>query len=99
MIARRERIVLLGPLGKGLLGTVLRYPYEVRGEDAYFDDIPDLQLPAEMRDLAAHIIEPKSAEFEPAQFEDRYEDAVVELVRSKQTGEPAKRTRRGPRTW
>ena len=90
VIARRERMILLRPLGKGLLGTVLRYPYEVRAEDAYFDDIPDLQLPEEMRDLAAHIIERKSAAFEPAKFEDRYENAVVELVRAKQTGEPVR---------
>lgn len=90
VIARRERMILLRPLGKGLLGTVLRYPYEVRAEDAYFDDIPDLQLPEEMRDLAAHIIERKSAAFEPAKFKDRYENAVVELVRAKQTGEPVR---------
>jgi DNA end-binding protein Ku len=90
VIARRERMILLRPLGKGLLGTVLRYPYEVRAEDAYFDDIPDLQLSEEMRDLAAHIIERKSAAFEPSQFEDRYENAVVELVRAKQTGEPVR---------
>ena len=90
VIARRERIVLLEPLGKGILGTVLRYPYEVRGEEAYFEDIPDLNLPAEMRDLAGHIIETKAADFDPSKFEDRYEDAVVELVRSKQAGQPAK---------
>jgi DNA end-binding protein Ku len=90
VIARRERMILLRPLGKGLLGTVLRYPYEVRAEDAYFDDIPDLELSEEMRDLAAHIIERKSAAFEPAKFEDRYENAVVELVRAKQTGEPVR---------
>ena len=65
MIARRERMVLLEPLGKGIMATVLRYPYEVRGEDAYFEDIPDLKLPGEMLDLAAHIIEQKSADFKP----------------------------------
>src|SRR3954462_2345533 len=90
VIARRERIVLLEPLGKGILGTVLRYPYEVRGEEAYFEDIPDLNLPAEMRDLAGHIIETKAADFDPAKFEDRYESAVVELIRSKQAGQPVK---------
>ena len=90
VLARRERMVLLEPLGKGLLATILRYPYEVRGEDAYFEGIPDLQLPAEMRDLASHIIDTKSAEFDPSRFEDRYENAVVELIRSKQTGEPIK---------
>jgi DNA end-binding protein Ku len=90
VIARRERMVLLQPLGKGILATLLRYPYEVRAEDAYFEDIPDLKLPAEMRDLAGHIIETKSADFEPTKFEDRYENAVIELIRSKQAGQPVR---------
>jgi DNA end-binding protein Ku len=90
VIARRERMVLLQPLGKGILATLLRYPYEVRVEDAYFDDIPDLKLPQEMRELAGHIIETKAADFDPSKFEDRYETAVVELIRSKQAGQPVK---------
>jgi DNA end-binding protein Ku len=89
VIARRERIIMLEPLGKGLLGTVLRYAYEVRAEDAYFDEIPDMQLPSEMKDLAHVIIQRKSGHFEPEKFEDRYETAVVELIRSKQAGQPA----------
>src|SRR5918912_2051537 len=88
VIARRERMVLLEPLGRGIMATVLRYPYEVRGEDAYFEDIPDLDLPREMRDLAGHIIETKSADFDPSRFEDRYETAVIELVKSKEAGRP-----------
>jgi DNA end-binding protein Ku len=88
VISRRERMVLLEPLGKGIMATVLRYPYEVRGEDAYFEDIPDLKLPGEMLDLAAHIIDRTSADFEPAAFEDRYENAVVDLLKSKEAGKP-----------
>jgi DNA end-binding protein Ku len=90
VIARRERIMMLEPLGKGLLGTVLRYGYEVRSEEAYFEDIEDLKLPAEMKDLAHVIIERKAGHFRPDEFTDRYEDAVVELVRAKQAGMPAK---------
>jgi DNA end-binding protein Ku len=88
VISRRERMLLLEPLGKGIMATVLRYPYEVRGEEAYFEDIPDLNLPKEMRDLAGHIIETKAADFEPSKFEDRYENAVIELVKSKESGRP-----------
>ena len=88
VLARRERMVLLEPLGKGIMATMLRYPYEVRGEQPYFEDIPDLDIPKEMRDLAGHIIETKSADFEPAKFEDRYENAMIELVKSKETGRP-----------
>jgi DNA end-binding protein Ku len=90
VMARRERVILLEPLGKGLLGTVLRYAAEVRAEDTYFEDIPDLKLPEEMKDLAHVIIEKKAGHFDAAEFTDRYEDAVVELIRSKQAGLPAK---------
>jgi DNA end-binding protein Ku len=89
VIARREHMLLLEPLGKGLLATTLRYPYELREETAYFEDIPDVKLSEEMRDLAAHIVERKAGRFEPAKFEDRYENAVMALVKSKQAGKPA----------
>jgi DNA end-binding protein Ku len=92
VIARRERIMMLEPLGKGILGTALRYGSEVRGEDAYFEEIPDLQLPQEMKELAHVIIERKAGHFRPEEFNDRYEDAVVELIRAKQAGMPAKVT-------
>jgi DNA end-binding protein Ku len=90
VIARRERIMMLEPLGRGLMGTVLRYAYEVRGEDSYFEDIPELKLPEEMKDLAHVIIKRKAGHFKPDEFNDRYEDAVVELIRTKQAGMPAK---------
>ena len=90
VMARRERVILLEPLGKGLLGTVLRYASEVRSEESYFEGIPDLKLPEEMKDLAHVIIERKAGHFDPSEFNDRYEDAVVELIRSKQEGLPAR---------
>jgi DNA end-binding protein Ku len=88
VISRREHMILLEPLDKGLLGTTLRFPYEVRDEKPYFEDIPDVKLPAEMRELAAHIVEKKAGHFDPSTFEDRYENAVIQLVKSKQTGKP-----------
>jgi DNA end-binding protein Ku len=89
VISRRERIIMLEPLGKGVLATLLRYADEVRGEDAYFEDIRDLQLPAEMKELAHVIIQRKEGHFRPEEFNDRYEDALVELIRGKQAGMPA----------
>jgi DNA end-binding protein Ku len=88
VISRRERIVLLEPLDNGIMATLLRYPYEVRGHEAYFEDIPEVEIPAEMRELAAHIVDRKAAKFDPMTFEDRYENAVVELLKSKGTGQP-----------
>lgn len=88
VMARREYMVLLEPLDRGILATTLRYPYEMRAEDRYFDDIPKTKISDEMLDLAAHIIDKKSGPFKPDEFEDRYEKALVALVKSKQAGKP-----------
>jgi len=77
----------LEPRGKGLLGITLRYPYEVRKEDEYFDDIEDEKIPKDMADLAAHIVETKAGHFKPEKFEDHYEEALKELLKKKQAGE------------
>lgn len=86
VIARRERIIMLEPWERGLLGTVLRYAYEVRDAKAYFDAIPTVDLPEEMMDLAQLIIKRKEGHFEADAFKDRYEDALVALVHAKQAG-------------
>jgi Ku protein len=83
----REHVMALEPRGKGLLGITLRYPYEVRKEDEYFDDIEDEKIPKDMSDLAAHIVETKAGHFKPAKFEDQYEEALRELLKKKQAGE------------
>jgi DNA end-binding protein Ku len=86
MVARREHVVMLEALDKGLLATTLRYAYEVRDPAAYFEDIPDLKLPDEMRQLAAHIVDSKASHFDPSKFVDHYETALVDLLRAKQAG-------------
>jgi DNA end-binding protein Ku len=72
------------------MGMLLRYPYEIRDENEYFDDIQDVKVTKEMLDLARHIVETKSADFEPGKFEDRYENALVELLNRKRKGEPVR---------
>jgi DNA end-binding protein Ku len=86
VVSRREYVVMLEAFENGLLATTLRYAYEVREPAAYFEDIPDLKLPAEMKQLAAHILDTKAAHFEPTKFTDHYETALVELLRAKQAG-------------
>ncbi|MDB5616120.1 Ku protein [Tardiphaga sp.] len=86
VLTSRENISALEPLKNGLMGTLLRYPYEVRSEEDYFDDIQDVAVTKDMLDLARHIVEQKSGQFEPGKFEDRYEAALVELVNSKRNG-------------
>jgi DNA end-binding protein Ku len=90
----REHVIALEPRGKGLLGVTLRYPYEVRKEDEYFDDIPDEKIPKDMLELASHIVETKAGHFEPEKFEDQYEDALKELIQKKQSGQPIERPER-----
>jgi DNA end-binding protein Ku len=91
VISRRERIVMLEPLDQGLMAATLRYAYEVRDAKPYFEDIPPVKLPAEMVELAEHILETKTGHFDPTEFEDRYENAVVEMLKQKQAGMPVKK--------
>lgn len=90
VLFRRERLMMLEPRDKGIAAMSLRYGNEVHAADAYFGEIPDTELPKEMLELAKHIIEKMSGKFEPAEFEDRYENALIELIRSKQQGMPVK---------
>ena len=83
----REHVIALEARGKGLMGITLRYPYEVRKQDEYFDDIEDERVPKDMLELAMHIVETKRGKFEPLKFEDEYEDALQELLKKKQKGE------------
>jgi DNA end-binding protein Ku len=87
----REHVIALEPRGKGLMGITLRYPYEVRQEDDYFDTIEDEKIPKDMLDLAVHIVETKTGHFKPKQFKDDYEDALKDLLRKKQKGEKIER--------
>ena len=86
VLTNREHIISLEPLDKGLMGTLLRYPYEVRSEQDYFDGIQDVKVTKDMLDLAKHIVEKKSGTFEPDRFEDHYESALVDLINKKRSG-------------
>ena len=88
VLTNREHIIALEPLDKGLMGTLLRYPYEVRSEEEYFDEIQDVKVTKDMLDLARHIVNQKSGRFEPDKFEDQYETALVELINQKRAGKP-----------
>ncbi len=88
VLTSREHIIALEPMDKGLVGTLLRYPYEVRSEAEYFDEIQDVKLTKDMLDLAIHIVNQKSGRFEPEKFEDHYEAALVDLINQKRAGKP-----------
>jgi DNA end-binding protein Ku len=86
VLYRRERLLMLAPRGKGIVGTSLRYQNEVRDEDDYFDDIPDTKVSKDTLELAKHILSTKKARFDPSKFEDRYETALKQLIAAKQAG-------------
>jgi DNA end-binding protein Ku len=97
VLAKRERVIMLEPWDKGLMGTTLRYPYEIREPKEYFDDIPNAKVEPDMLKLAEHILQSKAADFDPARFIDRYEEAVVEMLKKKQAGMPVSREHAAPR--
>jgi DNA end-binding protein Ku len=86
VIAHREHIIALEPLGKGMLGTTLRYDYEVRDEKDYLKGIPSPRVPRDMVKLAEHILETKATKFNPRKFKDEYDKALKKLVRKKARG-------------
>ncbi|TRW93067.1 Ku protein [Paracoccus sp. M683] len=86
VLFRRMRNLLIRPYGAGMIATTLNYDYEVRAADEVFSSIRIAKIEPEMLDLAQHIIRTKMGKFDPATFEDRYEAAVIELVKAKQEG-------------
>src|SRR6202166_2548983 len=86
VLTSREHIIALEPLENGLMGTLLRYPYEIRDEKEYFDDIQDVKVTKDMLDLAKHIVNQKAADFDPEKFEDHYEEALTDLINAKRNG-------------
>jgi DNA end-binding protein Ku len=87
VFSTREHVIGLEPRGKGLFGFTLRYPYEVRKDKDFFEDIPDEKLPKDMVELATHIIEQKAGHFKPEAFDDRYETALRDIIRKKKAGQ------------
>ena len=86
VLTSREHIIAMQPRGKGIMGTLLRYPYEIRDENEYFDDISNVKISKDMMDLARHIVETKSGHFKPEKFEDQYEAALKSLIEQKSKG-------------
>lgn len=86
VLFRRLRPVLIRAHRKGLIATTLNFNYEVRSSKDAFKGIPEKRVDPEMLELAKHILKTKAGKFDPAKFDDRYEDALAELVRQKIEG-------------
>ncbi len=97
VLYRRERPVVIEALGKGMVLTTLRYDSTVRQPDTVFDEIKAVKIDKEMIDLAQHIIDKKATTFDPSEFEDKYEAALIELIRAKKAGRKAPRAKAAAR--
>jgi len=86
VLFRRPRSLLIRAYDEGIIATTLHYDYEVRAAEEAFEDIAEIKMEPEMLDLARHIIDTKSGRFEPETFDDRYDDALAELVKAKMEG-------------
>jgi Ku protein len=91
VVAHREHVISIQPFDNGLLGTVLRYPYELRKPEQYFSGLRSRKMPKDMVNLAAHILQSKSGHFDPSKFKDQYENALKNLIKRKAKGKPIER--------
>lgn len=86
VLFRRLRTVLIRPHSEGLVATTLNFDYEVRASEEAFEELPDLKIKGEMLELAKHIIGTKTSPFDISKFEDRYDEALNELIKAKMEG-------------
>jgi DNA end-binding protein Ku len=97
VLYRRERPVVIEPLENGMLLTTLRYESTVRRPDMVFDEIRKVKVDKDMLDLAEHIIEKKKGKFDPTAFEDKYENAVLEIIKAKKAGKKISAPKKTPK--
>ena len=83
VLYQRERPCLIEPFGKGMLLTTLRYGDTVRQAEEAYDGIDKVKPDQDLLELAIRTIERKKGKFDPATFEDRYEKAVLDLIKSR----------------
>jgi DNA end-binding protein Ku len=96
VLARRERPIIVEPMGNGIRGMTLRYNHEVRDEASYFAEIPELKLPEEILRVAEHIVETKMSDFDPAFLEDRYRTVLISKLKEKRAELPRKAVAAAP---
>ncbi len=96
VLFRRLRTLLIRPHGKGLIASTLNFDYEVRSSQEAFEDQPDVKSDPELLEIAELIIEKKKGTFDASSFDDRYEEAVTELVKAKIEGRSLPKKKAAP---
>jgi DNA end-binding protein Ku len=88
VLTNREHVMAIEPFGKIMLGTILRYDYEVRDEKHLARSVASPKIPKEMLSLASHILDTKAGHFDPSEFKDEFETELKKLVKRKAAGKP-----------
>ena len=86
VLSGKEKLVALKPVGAGFAFFTMRYAAEVRPATDYFQDITQSHLDESQIALARQLIEKKSAPFVLSAFADRYQTALLELIKAKIQG-------------
>ena len=94
-LSKRERVIMLQPWGRAVMGATLRYAMKCETR-RFLDDLPAVKIAPDMLKLAEHILASKKADFDPSEFVDHYEEAVVEMLRKKQAGTTVPKGRAAP---
>ncbi len=86
VLYQRGREVVIQPYGKGMLMTTLRNANEMISEKSVFGDIKTPKADPDMIEIASLLIDKKVGKFDPSKFEDRYENALIEMINAKKAG-------------
>jgi DNA end-binding protein Ku len=94
VLFRRARTLMIRPMGDGLVANTLNFDYEVRSAAQAFKGIRAADVKKEMLQIAGHIIDTMRGSFDVSAYEDRYEEALAELVKAKIDGKPIRARKR-----
>ena len=86
VIAGREHIIALRVKDRGFALSTLHYASEIRQAAPYFEGIRNGEVDKNQLALASQLVENNTAPFNPAQFTDRYEEALLEIIKAKAAG-------------
>lgn len=86
VLARKERVIAMKPRGKGIIGYSLREADDIKPEKEYFKDIDSPRVDKDMLEIAMRLVKQKSGSFDPAEYEDRYERRMRDLINAKLEG-------------
>jgi DNA end-binding protein Ku len=89
--------VVIQPYGQGMLMTWLRPHSDMAEAGSVFDGIPTGNQDADLLEIAGLLIDKKLTKFDPSKFEDRYEQALIELIDAKRKGKKLPKAKPAPK--